>query len=187
MGAAGSCHVQGYDERMTASSPNLASRVALGVGIASLLLLIACGPGMPASPTGGASTPPGSDEPSTPGSPTAAAETGQTDTDWGRIWDALPEAFPVYPGATPADDTVAEVVSATFALEGADPRTLASWMQTELERAMYATEALNGPLEDGSFVLDLTGKGACRIQVSVAPLGSLTTVAVRYGAACPEP
>ena len=172
---------------MTGSSPRLASGLALGVGIASLLLIAACGPGVPASPSGGASGPPATTEPSTPETPPAAGKTGQTDSDWGRVWDALPEAFPVYPGATPADDTAAEVASATFALEGADPTTVARWMQTELERARYATEALNGPLEDGSFVLDMAGAGDCRIQVSVAPLGSLTTVAVRYGAACSEP
>jgi hypothetical protein len=188
LGAAGSCHVQGYDGRMTGSSPpRLASRVALGVGIASLLLIAACGPAVPASPSGGASNPRISDEPTAPGTPTASADTGQTDTDWGRVWDALPEAFPVYPGATPADDAAPEVVSATFALEGTDARAVAGWMQTELERARYATEALNGPLEDGSFVLDLAGAGDCRIQVSVAPLGNLTTVAVRYGAGCPKP
>jgi hypothetical protein len=185
MGAAGSCHVQGYDDPMTGSSPRLASRVVSAIGIASLLLIVACGPAIPASPSGAASIPPASHEPTA--SESAALDTGQTDTDWGRIWDALPEAFPVYPGAAPADDAAADVVSATLALEGADPRVVVGWMQMELERAMYATEALNGPFEDGSFVLDLTGEGTCRIQVSVAPLGGLTTVAVRYGAGCPEP
>ena len=110
---------------------------------------------------------------------------GQTDTDWGRIRDELPEAFPVYPGATRADEVATEAVSGTFALEGADARAVVAWMQTELERGDYRTEALNGPFEDGSFVLDLVGDGDCRIQVAVGPLGGLTTVTVRYGAACP--
>jgi len=96
-------------------------------------------------------------------------------------------AFPVYPGATPADDATTEVVSAAFALDGQDARTVAAWMQTELERARYATEALNGPLEDGSFVLESTGAADCRVQVAIAPLGGLTTVSVRYGADCPSP
>ena len=61
-------------------------------------------------------------------------------------------------------------------------------MRSELERATYGTEALTGPLEDGSYVLDSTGSApGCRVQVSVAPLGGLTTVTVRYGAACPAP
>jgi hypothetical protein len=184
MGATGSCHVQGYDGRMPGTSPRLATRMAVCVAIACALLIVACGSGAPASTPGAASTPPTSNEPS---APSAATDTGQTDTDWGRVWDALPEAFPIYPGATPADDAAPDGASATFALEGADPRTVSGWMQTELERASYATEALNGPLEDGSFVLDLAGAGDCRVQVSVAPLGGLTTVAVRYGAGCPEP
>jgi hypothetical protein len=126
------------------------------------------------------------DGPASPGT-SAAPQAGQTDTDWGRIWDELPEAFPVYPGATPADEAATGPVSATFALEGADPRTVATWMQTELERAAYRTEALNGPFEDGSFVLELNGSTECRIEVVVAPLGGLVTVTVRYGAACPSP
>jgi hypothetical protein len=99
----------------------------------------------------------------------------------------LPEAFPVYPGATPADEAATEAVSGTFALEGADARVVVAWMQTELERGAYRTEALNGPFEDGSFVLELTGIVDCRIEVSVAPLGGLTMATVRYGAACPSP
>lgn len=94
---------------------------------------------------------------------------------------------PGLPRATPADDAATEVASATLALEGADARTVAGWMQTELERATYATEALNGPLEDGSFVLDSEGASDCRIQVAVAPLGGLTTITVRYGGGCPAP
>lgn len=183
MGAAGSCHVQGYDDRMTKRSFRLGS--ALSAGLAVALAVSACGPASPASPSVAASPPAASPRASNPTG--AAAQAGQTDTDWGRIWDTLPEAFPVFPGATPADDSASEVVSATFALEGADARTVVGWMQTELERAMFATEALNGPLEDGGFILDSTGAAECRIQVAVAPLGGLTTVNVRYGAACPAP
>ena len=112
-------------------------------------------------PTSAASV--ASSEPSTPppsaGASSSALPAGQTDTDWGRIWDALPAAFPVYPGAAPADEAETGPVSATFALEGQEARTVATWMQTELERAGYRTEALNGPLEDGSFVLESTGAG----------------------------
>jgi len=182
LGAAGSCHVQGYDDRMIERPLRHAPR--LGVGLAIAIVVAACSPGAPPSPSSPASTPARSVEPS---NATAVGQTEQTDTEWGQIWDGLPAAFPVYPGATPADDAASEVVSATFALEGTDARTVAGWMQIELERAMYATESLNGPLEDGSFVLELTGTLDCRIQVAIAPLGSLTTVSVRYGAACPAP
>jgi hypothetical protein len=74
-----------------------------------------------------------------------------------------------------------------LAIQGAEPRDVIVWMQTELERATFPTEGLNGPLEDGSFVLDSTGPGDCRVQVRAAPLGNLTSLTVRYGAGCPAP
>jgi len=117
----------------------------------------------------------------------ASLPVAQTDTDWGRIWDNLPTAFPIYPGAAPADEAQSGPVSATFAVEGQEARAIVAWMRTELERAAYRIESLNGPLEDGGFVLESAGAGDCRIEVVVAPLGSLTTVTVRYGAACPSP
>lgn len=154
-------------------------RWAAGPALLATLLLAACNTATP--------TPPAiSEPPASPSDPSSAAPpAGQTDTDWGRIWDELPEAFPVYPGAIRADEGATEAVSGTFALEGTDPRAVVAWMQTELERGAYRTEALNGPFEDGSSVLDLVGDGDCRIQVAVAPLGGLTTVTVRYGAGCP--
>jgi hypothetical protein len=173
---------------MIVSSLRHMSRRVLGAGLAMGLMVAACGSVVPPSASSPAPASPASIAPSAEASnASAGAETGQTDTDWGRIWDGLPEWFPRYPGGTPADDAATEVVSATFALADADPRTVAAWMQTELERATYTTEALNGPLEDGSFVLESLGSGDCRVQVVVAPLGGLTTVSVRYGAACPTP
>lgn len=154
------------------------------------ILVAACGLTTPTSnpvtpsPSAGAPTAMPSAATSDGGS---APAVGQTDTAWGRIWDALPTAFPVFPGASPADDTQAEPVSAAFALEGQEARAVVGWMQAELERATFSTEGLNGPLEDGSFVLESVGDGDCRIQTSVAPLGGLTTIGIRYGAACPSP
>jgi hypothetical protein len=158
-----------------------------GVVVAIALLLGGCD-GAPATASGfpSPSAPipsAGSAGPSTP----STAPAGQTDTDWGRIWDALPPAFPVYPGAAPAEEAQTGPVSATFAVEAEEASAVAAWMQIELERAAYRTEALNGPLEDGSFVLESKGTADCRIEVVAAPLGSLTTVTIRYGAACPDP
>ena len=159
------------------------------IALAVALLFGACNGTTPPSSVTEAPGSPGSAAPSATASGVAseAPAAGQTDTDWGRIWDELPEAFPVYPGATPADDAAAEPVSGTFALEGAEARAVATWVQTELERAAYRTEALNGPFEDGSYILELVGSGDCRIEVAVGPLGGLVTASVRYGAACPAP
>ena len=62
---------------------------------------------------------------------------------------------------------------------------IATWLQSRLELATFSTEALSGPLEDGSFVLDSVGDEDCRIETTVAPAGGLTIITVRYGADCP--
>lgn len=179
-----------HRRRDPANCPSALGSIALG--LAATLALAACG--QTVTPTPIAATPsPIASEPSSPdtsspsGQPSGTPLAGQTDTDWGRIWDDLPAGFPVYPGATPADESETGPVSATFAVEGVEAKTIAAWMQTELERATYSTEALTGPFEDGGFVLDSIGRAGCRVEVAAAPLGSLTTISVRYGAACPSP
>jgi hypothetical protein len=131
-------------------------------------------------------------EPSAPGEPatqqpaSSAGPMSQTDTDWGRIWDGLPASFPEIPGATVSEEAGSDgPVSATFNVPGGDPAEIAQLLQTELEIATYSTEALSGPLEDGSFVLDSVGEGDCRIETTVRPMGDTSLVTIRYGAACP--
>ncbi|MGZ8514929.1 MAG: hypothetical protein ACXWXA_07780 [Candidatus Limnocylindrales bacterium] len=172
------------------------SVLARGVTFAAILLLglVACQPATgPTSPaastsTSGASNASPSSESSPPSEAAPSLPAGQTDTAWGRIWDSLPAGFPSYPGSTPAEEAASGPASAVLAVQGVDARTIADWMQSELERATYSTEALSGPLEDGSYVLESTGTApGCRVQVSIAPLGGLTTVTVLYGASCPQP
>lgn len=110
----------------------------------------------------------------------------QTDTAWGRIWDALPEGFPIYPGAVESEEAGdGEPVSATFTVTDAAPDEIATALQSQLELATYSTEALSGPLEDGRFVIDSVGDAGCRIETTVTPSGGLTLITVRYGADCP--
>jgi hypothetical protein len=151
--------------------------------------LAACGP------AGGTGTaPPAATPAATAPAATAPLSTAadgpavsQTETDWGSVWDAVPNGFPRYPGSASADDAGAGPVSAAYAVRADDPAEVASWFQTHLEVATYSTEAMSGPFEDGSFVIDSVGDGACRIQTTVAPLGGLLLVTVLYGAACPAP
>ncbi len=115
-----------------------------------------------------------------------SAKTSQTDTDWGRIWDALPKGFPNYPGATPADEAATGAASAVLVVDGADANDIATFFQMRLDQAGYDTVGLQGPLENGGYVVDMTGPPAdCMLQVTAAPTGGLTTVTILYGAACP--
>jgi hypothetical protein len=164
--------------------------------LVATVMFAACGPTTPSGSRASSSIPPGgpsagaSTDASTPAPSAPAPSTAvgtQTDTSWGRIWDNVPPGFPRYPGSSVADDTSPEPVSATYAIAGgSDPAQIASWMQAALETDTFSTEALSGPLEDGSFVLDSVENGGCRIQVAIAPMGGLTFVTVRYGAACPQ-
>lgn len=159
------------------------------VWLAVLVLLAACGstepstaaPTLQASPV--ASGPGVSGDTSAPASSPVTAT--QTDTEWGRIWDGVPAGFPRFPGSVAADPISPDPVSAIYSVANDDTAEIAAWMQSSLELATFSTESLSGPLEDGSFVLESVGEGDCRIQTSVQPMGGLTFVIIRYGAACP--
>jgi len=164
-------------------APSLAVAAILAVAI------VGCGPATASTPP--SSAPSAADPTSStsiePVEPSASAgpAAGRTDTQWGRIWDAVPAGFPTYPGSTIADDASSEPVSARYAIIGADPAEVASVLQAGLEAASFGTEGLSGPLEDGSFVLDSVGDGDCRIQTRIVPMARLIFVSVSYGAACP--
>jgi len=159
-----------------------------------MLSLLACGPGassgQPGSgPAGGASGTPSanlaSEEPSDASpAPGGSSTVSQTDTTWGRIWDALPAGFPRYPGAAPADDSSATPASARYVVAGSEPEVIAAWLQAGMETATFSTD-VSGPLEDGSFTLDSVGDAGCRIETTIAPLGGMIFVTVLYGADCP--
>ena len=164
----------------------------LALAVAVVAMVAACtsaGPGATAAspsavPSSGA---PGESIGTSAPDPTGSTVASQTDTDWGRIWDSVPPGFPRYPGSTTAADATAEPFSAVYAIDEGDVAEMASWMQTNLELATYSTEALSGPFEDGSYVLDSVGDAGCRIQTKVAPMGSLVLVTILYGASCPQP
>jgi hypothetical protein len=114
-------------------------------------------------------------------------EAGQTDTEWGRIWDSVPAGFPVYPTSVLSEEAASGPASAVFVAPQADAADVATWFQDHLEEAAYSTYALSGPLEDGSFVIDSIGQDDdCRTEVTIAPLGGTISVTVRYGAGCPH-
>ena len=170
----------------------IGNRVMPVLALLSVLAFAACSTSAPssagASAGSGASSATGA--PSTPASALPSAggtSSAQTDTEWGRIWDSLPADFPTYPGATPAEETATGAASADLVVTGGNARTIATTMQSALTAVGYTTAGLSGPLEDGSFTLDMTGPPAgCKVELRVTPTGGLTSLKVLYGAACPN-
>jgi len=148
--------------------------------LASLLLVTACGtttnPSPTTAPTSSLAAPDGS---------LLAPLSGQTDTDWGRIWDTVPAGFPTYPGSIVSEEAATGPASATLAADGNVAEAAAGWMADQLLLDGYAIEN-SSPMEDGSYVLEAERDGGCRVQVTVTPLGSLTTITILYGASCPN-
>jgi len=124
--------------------------------------------------------PPPATQPSLP----APSLPSQTDTAWGRIWDAVPSTFPVIQGAVPATDTGEGAASALLALQAPDAMVIAAFYRDALQ-AMGMTVSMDGPLEDGSVTVSGADGNNCAVQVSVKPAGSTNLISVLYGAGCP--
>ena len=102
----------------------------------------------------------------------------------GRDRRPLPIDFPVFPGSHEATgDPTEGPISGAFSAPS-DGITVTKWYQGALEQAGYRTEAVSGPFEDGSTVIDSVGATTCRVQTTIRPLSGTTLVSVRYGAGC---
>jgi len=157
--------------------------------VAVALVIAACGSSASSVPSGSAAEP----TPSTAGSSAAppgqsgAAAAGQTDTEWGRIWDTLPSRFPEIPGARPSEEAATGPASATFVIGGDVSRQVATALVTLLAGAGFPTGGPGTALESGAYVLEATGPTAgCKLQVTVEPMGGETLVTILYGADCPH-
>jgi len=138
------------------------------------------------SPSAGPPTTAPSASPSASPATASASPAGQTTTDWGRIWDAVPAGFPVHPDAEATVPTSA--VSGAWVLSGTDATAdaVTSWYRSALEAAGYRTDAVTGPFEDGSEVIDSIGSSAdCKVQTRVEPHADQAMVTILFGAACP--
>lgn len=113
-----------------------------------------------------------------------AGDVSQTVVEWGRIWDAIPPAFPIYPGSTPTTD-IGAPASAQFVVP-ASVAAATAWTKAALDATGLRT-TVSGPLEDGSMNLDSVGPAGCAALTTIAPAGDMTTMTILYGAACPFP
>jgi len=121
---------------------------------------------------------------STAPSPALVSPPTQTDTAWGRIWDALPPSFPLPPDAVPTE--IREGPASASLAVGASPEGTKDFMQSALIAAGFAIESVEGPSEDGSVTISAVGPDpACLAQVRVVPLSGTTSLVVLYGAGCP--
>jgi hypothetical protein len=130
--------------------------------------------GPPASPTAAVPSTPGPSLPS------------QSDTAWGRIWDALPPSFPIPAGAIPTETSSGPVTAELALPRGSTAARAAAFFRGELQKVGFAAVNLDGPLEDGRFVVSVPGAaGACQIEVQAVPMGAGVVARVLYGAGCP--
>ena len=137
------------------------------------------GPSTELTPTPAASA--AASQPGAGASPSGAIA-GQTDTDWGRIWDTLPPSFPRYPGAKPTEPT--GPASATLVIPS-DVQTAASWMKAAMDAGEWVT-IISGPLEDGSMTLQSAGVAeGCQVITKIVKVGGVTMMTIQYAAACP--
>jgi hypothetical protein len=151
------------------------------VAAGAVLILAACSsPGASGAPGDTALT---GTNPSAPTLTIAPSLPTQTDTAWGRIWDAVPDSFFITSGAEPATDpgdgpSSAQLVVTASASDVADDYVAG------LHTAGWTVNK-DGPLEDGSVVVNATNAGDCKAQVTVHSIGDASLIAILYGASCP--
>jgi hypothetical protein len=172
------------------------------LGLAVMLGAAGCGPAAATLPTSSPTAPTSSAiaphaTPTTSPRPTPASNTASqatptpgptapttTTTEWGLIWDDVPSRFPRKPGSEPTE-TRSGPASAVLIVP-ARTQESAAWYAGALPAAGYPVESASGPYEDGSYVIDATGPvHGCRVQVSLARMGTATIATILFGAACP--
>jgi hypothetical protein len=166
----------------------------VGLALALIILIAGCGSsgalqGSSLAPAAASalpvSIPPASAAPSA--APSASIGATQSDTAWGRIWDTLPASFPALPGGTASEEGARGAASAVFTFQGQAAKDVAALVQRLLSGAGYSTLGLTGALENGGYIVDMAGHPqGCKVQASVAPTGSVTTLTILYGSTCPH-
>lgn len=181
---------RGYDGPVTALRRRTADPPIPILAVALALLVVACGssvtPSLPSAPSTAhepSLTPvPGGSSAGSP-SPITVTQTN-TDTQVGRIWDALPKTFPRIADAIVIENFPSPT-SGAFAV-GANVADAVATMRAGLTGLGYNVD-VGSPLEDGSVVLDAGGgeNPECRIEVQFTPQSGTTRMVVLYGSACP--
>lgn len=131
-----------------------------------------------AGPTGGASAPPESIDP-TPQLPS------QSETAWFRIWDAIPDSFPEPIDAAIADPESGPVSGAwTVPVTAVSAPELAGFYRDAVDELGWAP-IVDGPLEDGSYTVYSSNGYGCETLTTILPRGDESLVTILFGAGCP--
>jgi hypothetical protein len=165
---------------------------ARSIALISLLALVASGcdvAGGLATGSPGASVAPGSPPPETDrpieSESLAPNLPGQSETEWGPIWDAVPQSYPVPDGAEPAEADQGPVSGAyTVATSVATPKTLASFYAVALEDGGFGGTGIDGPLEDDSYSVWSSSGYGCDTLVTILPRGEESLITILFGALC---
>ena len=178
---------------MTASRRRAAHPLRPILAIALVVGAAACSPSASSTPRPSgaaysaiAPTPSLTPFPGGPSSPPAGASIvvpSTTETEFGRIWDALPPSFPIPPGSIRTDPPGGPS-SGSFAL-GMTVDDAARAMAAALAALGWTVE-VGSALEDGTVVLDAGGpREGCAAEVRLTPLSGTVSMSVLYGADCP--
>ena len=118
--------------------------------------------------------------------PGLTPSTGQSDTDWGPIWNVVPPGFPKPRGREPADPDGGPVSAAwTVPRALSTPRGVAQFYVDRFAAVGYGG-GREGPLENRSYRAWASNGYGCDILVTALPRGSEEIlVTVLYGAGCP--
>src|SRR4029077_1053560 len=167
-----------YDAAVQRAAVGAPRRITMFLAAATLALLAGCTTSTTTpSPSRNVATPTPTPPTASPG-PTAAPTPGQTrpgqsDTDWERIWNDAPADFPAYPAARPTE-TGAGPASAILDAGTSRPAQVTEFYRSAFAAAGFSIVSRDGPREDGSYELLVSGPGGCHIRVTTTPLGGST-------------
>jgi len=170
-----------YDAAVTALRRGVAFLVLC---LAVFVALVGCRSTVPSSaaPLGSSPTPGLTAVPG--GNPTPAATLPTTtETEFGRIWDAVPSSFPRPSGASVVDDSTP--TSAVFVAQVGEPKDVSQGIGQALTKMGWNVD-VGSPLEDGTIVMEATGSpSGCKAEVRYTRRGGSVIMTVLYSAACP--
>jgi hypothetical protein len=110
---------------------------------------------------------------------------GQSDSAWGRIWNAVPDSFPVPIDAAEADPAHGPVSGAwTVPVADVSAPDLVRFYRDAIDELGWAP-IIDGPLEDGSYTVYTTDAYGCETLTTILPRGDESLVTVLFGAGCP--